>query len=91
MKSDDLKILSESILDILVKASEKFVKKNSTEPHVLSALQVASINFLGSVITANSRALKDKCNQLDFVEYIKTDVNYVFDQIKILIKTVDLH
>ena len=91
MKSSEINNLAESILDILVKESDKFVRKNRVNTYVLSALQIASINFLGSVVIANARTISDKSHQLDFIEDVKEDVNNVFEQIKINIKSVDLH
>jgi hypothetical protein len=91
MKSSDIKFLSNSVLEILVKASDKFVKKNHTDPHVLSALQIATHNFLGSVIMANARILDDKSQQLDFIDRVECDVHSVLEQVRAMIKSVDLH
>jgi hypothetical protein len=86
-----MKPLSESILEILVRESDKFVRKQNTSLEVLNALQAATLNFLGSVVMANAKICKDKSIQLDYVESVKDEVLSVFEQIKTAIKSVDLH
>lgn len=90
-KQDQAKELADIILDKLTEMSDKFVRKHKVEPHILSALQIASINFLGSVIMANTRMIPDKSQQLDYVELVKTDTNIMLEQAKVMIKSVDLH
>lgn len=91
MSSSEIKNLADSILEILVKTSDKFVRKNHTELHVLSALQIASGNFLGSVVMANARMLTDKSHKLDFLDTVKADIDNIFEQMRAMMKSVDLH
>lgn len=90
-RQDEVRELSMMILDKLTEISEKFVRKNKVKHHILSALQIASLDFLGSVIIANSKMMSDKSKQLDYVELVKTNTNLMFEQIKIMIKSIELH
>lgn len=93
------KLLEKNFLNRLTKMSDTMVRKNFKNPHVLSALQVAALDFLGSVMMANIKVLTHKIDQteatldikLDYVEHIRELANHMFDQIKTSIKSVELH
>lgn len=93
------KLLETNFLTKLTSMSDKMVRKNCKNPHVLSALQVAALNFLGSVMMANIKVLTHKIDQteatpdvkLDYVEHVRELCNHMLDQIKASIKSVELH
>jgi len=83
--------LERKFLEKLVAVGEKIVKKNFTNPMVLPSIQIASLDFLGSIIAANAKMLPDQSARLNYVEHVRDLANCMCDQLKSQIRSVDLH
>lgn len=90
-KQEEALKLADDLLCKLTELSEKFVRNSTKNDFILGALQIASINFVGSVIMANVKMISDKSKQLDYLDVVKTDMNQVFEQIRTDIKSINLH
>jgi len=96
-KRDDL--LERKFLEKLTSVCDKMVRKNFKNPFVLSALQVASLDFLGSVVMANIKVLVDTVAgqeastslKLDYIEHVRALSESMFEVIKKQVRSVDLH
>ncbi len=85
--------LSDLFLDKLTDFTSEMVNKNYGQGKgmCISAIQIAAINFLGSVTMANLGTISNLSQQLDFINTVKEDVMAVCEQMKLKLKTVDLH
>lgn len=92
------KVLEKKFLEKLILTIDKMARKNFKNPCVFTCIQVAAIDFLGSVIMANSKSLVEKVSgkeappaiQLDYVANVKELTDTMFDEVKKQIRSVDL-
>ncbi len=92
-------LLERKLLEKLTTTCEKIVKKNYHNPSVLGSVQIAALDFLGSVVMANSKVLVDKDTladaplslKLDYVEHVRGLANAILDEVKKHIKSIELH
>lgn len=84
------KLISELMAE-LHKTANKFAHKHKYCPKSLTAVQVAAINFLASATKTSSECVEDISKQLDYIEAVRRDTNNVFDEVKLLAKSVTLN
>jgi hypothetical protein len=92
-------LLEKKFLEKLTSICDRMVRKNFKNPSVLCALQVASLDFLGSVVMANSKILSDQSGtkeastslKLDYIEHVRALADAMFDEIKKQVRSVELH
>lgn len=84
------KLIAELLADI-TKATNKFVHRHKHSPMALTTTQIAAINFLASVTKTSSECVEDISKQLDYIEAVRGDTNAVFDEVRLLAKSVTLN
>ena len=84
------KLIAELVAE-LNKTTNKFIHNHNRSTKALTAAQIAAINFIASATKTSSECVTDLSQQLDYIEAVRRDVNAVFDQIKVLTKSVTLN